>query len=84
MHPEDIKAQLKKEYGTVRAFERRQGLPDSAVRDLLRGHTSRRTAVALAIALEKPITVLFPDRADLTRDDKSQKRDSHRLNGEAA
>lgn len=80
MHPEDIKAALRKVHGTVKAFEVAKGLPVDAVRDVLRGKASRRTAEAIAECLGKPIKTLFPGRfGDRNRDHISRKRESHRL-----
>lgn len=85
MHPEDIKAALRKEFGTVKAFEAAHGLPADSVRDVLRGRSVRRTAVAIAESLKKPVGTLFPGRfKDGKRDHKSRKRDSHGLNAGAA
>ncbi|HUO23663.1 MAG TPA: helix-turn-helix domain-containing protein [Caulobacteraceae bacterium] len=85
MHPEDIKAQLRKGYGSARAFERAENLPLDSVRDVLRGKPSRRTAEAIAAYVGKPIDRLFPGRFKGTKaDNTSRNRDTHRLNGGAA
>jgi lambda repressor-like predicted transcriptional regulator len=79
MHAENVKAELRKQFGSVRAFEAQTGLAADSVRDVLRGKTSRRTAVAIADALGKPVSNLFPDQFQRAPDDKSRKRDLHRI-----
>jgi len=83
VHPEDVKAEIRKRYGTVKAFEAAEGLPPTSVRDVLRGRPSRRTAQAIANCLGRPIATLFPGRFSVEAEDTSQKRDAHRLTGEA-
>ena len=36
MHKEDIKAALRKKFGTIAAFEKARGLPKKSVHDVLR------------------------------------------------
>ncbi len=80
MHPEDIKAELRKRHRTVKAFEAQAELARDSVRDVLRGKSSRRTAEAIASALGKPLSKVFPDRfVDRHREDRSRKRDAHGL-----
>jgi lambda repressor-like predicted transcriptional regulator len=81
MHPEDIKAALRKKYRTVRAFEEAEGLPQGSVRDVLRGRSAMITAKAIAKALDKTVKSLFPGRFRYQgRNNTSQKRDLHHLN----
>jgi hypothetical protein len=40
-HPEDVKASIRKRFGTLRAFERAKGLPDKSVSRFLRGQFLR-------------------------------------------
>jgi len=47
MHPEDIKAELRKRFGTVLAFEDAANLPRKSVSDFLRGRSSRRVRDAI-------------------------------------
>lgn len=47
MHPEDIKAELRKRFGTVFAFEDAANLPRKSVSDFLRGRSSRRVRDAI-------------------------------------
>ena len=47
MHPEDVKAAIRKRYGTVARFVSEHNLPTSGVSDLFRGRTSARVANAV-------------------------------------
>lgn len=90
-HKEQIKADLRIKFGTLRAFEEINGLQPDSTRDVLRGRKSRRVENAVARALGKPADKLFPHRkADQScvvestkRDDTRQKRDAHRLSAGA-
>ena len=80
MHPEDIKAGLRKLHGTVKAFEAARELAADSVRDVLRGKSSRRTAEAIAAELGEPLTKVFPNRfVDADREHTSRNRDAHGL-----
>ena len=57
-HPEDIKADIRKRYGSVAAFERHYKLPPLSVRDILRGKKRGRIARVLAHDLGIPLTDL--------------------------
>jgi len=47
-HHEDIKAAIRKRYGSLAAFEVAKGLPKESVRDVLRGRASERIAIVIA------------------------------------
>lgn len=47
MHREDIKAAIRKAFGTLSAFERANDLPSKSVNDVLRGRTSARVQRAI-------------------------------------
>lgn len=91
-HKERIKAELRIQFGTLRAFEVSEGLPHDSVRDVLRGRSSTRTETAIAKALNKPVHILFPHRhavpqageSSTKRDDTHLKANAHRLSAEAA
>lgn len=55
MHKEDVKAELRKRFGSVHEFERRQGLRRDSVSDLLRGKTSAAVVTAIDAALLTPL-----------------------------
>ena len=48
VHPEDVKAAIRKAFGSLAAFEAAHGLAARSVTDVLRGKTSSRTADAIA------------------------------------
>jgi lambda repressor-like predicted transcriptional regulator len=52
-HREDIKAVLRKRYGSVHAFELRKGLPKDSVSDVLRGRTAGKTIAAITDEMNK-------------------------------
>lgn len=52
-HPEDIKAAIRKRFGSVNAFVRMHELPTTGVSDLLRGRTSARVADAIEQVLQE-------------------------------
>ena len=74
MHPEDIKAALRKSYGSVFAFEDAAGLPRKSVSDFLRGRANQRVKDAIA-------NVLTPVPADLS--DSANSPRAHRENAVA-
>lgn len=57
-HPEDVKADIRKRYGSVKAFERHYNLPPLSVRDVLRGKKRARVARVMAHDLGIPLTDL--------------------------
>lgn len=56
MHPEDVKAEIRKRFATVSAFERRFELPSKSVHDLLRGRASARVEKAIKAVIERPVS----------------------------
>lgn len=79
LHPELIKARIRMRHGSVAAFELANGLPRRSVRDVLRGRSIRRAAVAVAKFLDVEPNDLFPGRYPAA-DNTSPSGDSHRLN----
>lgn len=71
LHPVDIKAELKKRYGSVLAFERARGLPFESVRDVLRGRRSRRVAEVIADELGLDMQEQFPEQLQSRKRDHS-------------
>lgn len=84
-HPEDIKAMIRKRYKSIAAFERSQDLPARSVKDVLRGRSRPRIAVAIAEAINEPIHKLFPKRFPSPIGDTSieVRPDAQHLNAEA-
>lgn len=78
LHKEDIKAGLRKQFGTVRAFEIAQGLPKGSVGEVLRNR--RWSKVERAIE-----AVIFPPLESLSeKPDSENGHASHSLNARAA
>jgi lambda repressor-like predicted transcriptional regulator len=76
MHPEDVKAAIRKRFGTIAAFERAKSLPEKSVHDLFRGRASARVSKAVEDALSMPA----PEIAESELSDCSANgRGSHRL-----
>lgn len=73
MHPEDIKASLRKRFGSVFAFEDAHELPRKSVSDFLRGRPNQRVKAAIS-------KTLSPEQADLS-DCSEEMADAHCLNG---
>lgn len=51
MHREDVKAGIRKRFGSVAAFERTEGLPTKSVNEVLRGRANARVSRAIENAL---------------------------------
>jgi hypothetical protein len=51
MHPEDVKAVIRKRYGTISRFVAAHDLPRTGVSDLFRGRTSQRVSDAVESVL---------------------------------
>lgn len=75
MHPEDIKAALRKRFGSVFAFEDANDLPRKSVSDFLRGRPNQRVKDAIA-------KVLSPEQSELS-DGSEEFAGAHRLNAVA-
>ena len=82
LHPEDIKAQLRKRHGTVGRFATARGFKPQAVADWLRGRTSAAVerAVAEELGLAEPHQ---SDTESMNVDDSDNGTNVHRLNVEA-
>ncbi len=84
LHPEDIKAGIRKRFGSLTAFERQKGLPEGSAADVLRGRSVSCTAEAIAEALGVPFKAVSPNqkhiRTRVRRNTTSGNSDSHRLN----
>ena len=75
MHPEDLKAALRKRFGTIIAFEDAHKLPRKSVNDFLRGRSNQRVKDAIA-------KVLSPEQSELS-DGSEEIHGAHRLNAGA-
>lgn len=89
MHREDVKAFLRKAFGSLGAFEAKANLKAGSVSDVLRGRASAPTERAIAAALHQKLHVLFPARYEAAEegaasrfpDRSTQKRTVHRQSG---
>lgn len=63
MHLEDIKAAIRKRFGTVQAFEKHASLARGAVANALR-QPNRKAEIAIAQALGIRPQALWPERYD--------------------
>ena len=81
VHKEDIKAEIRKRFGSLAAFEASRGLPSQSARDVLRGRAVAQTAHAIADELNTTVERLFPGRfKSHIRDNTSEKVVAHRKN----
>ncbi|WP_242415053.1 helix-turn-helix domain-containing protein [Sphingomonas panni] len=55
LHPEDVKAAIRKKFGAVAKFERAKGLPEKSVNDVLRGRSSARVKLAIEQFISQPL-----------------------------
>ncbi len=74
MHKEQIKGVIRMRFGTLTAFETKQGLPAGSVKDVLRGRSNARVENAIATTVKSTVQELFPRR--YLRDDSSTKVDN--------
>lgn len=72
MHPEDVKAAIRKRHGSLKAFVRLKDLPVTGVQDLLRGRESARVRGAVEEVLSEAAN------ESMKLDRSSGKRASHR------
>ena len=84
IHREDVKAILRKRYGSVRAFSSARGVNGQQVRDLLRGKSGKaRAVVATELGVEPDQLVITQGKLPLCGSDSSKPARTHRLNGAA-
>lgn len=74
MHPEDVKAAIRKRFGTIARFIEERDLPETGVSDMLRGRTSRRVREAVEEVLK--------EQASINLDVSVTNTHAHRLNGD--
>lgn len=91
VHKEDVKAALRKRFGSLLAFEAEKNLPPGSAKDVLRGRAVAQTERAIAEALNKPLHVIFPARYTAPKaadpstevDNSGGKTETHRLSARA-
>jgi lambda repressor-like predicted transcriptional regulator len=82
-HPEDVKAAIRKRFGSLAKFEREHGLPPESVYNLLRGLKSRRVAAVVnAIVLMEASSIALTLNG--IPNNNRKKRIAHRSNAQAA
>lgn len=89
MHKEDIKAAIRKRYGSLIAFEAVKGLPAGSVVDVLRGRSVAQARFAIADELGIAPKKLFqfkrsPRGSSASRDISKVGPPTHRLNKKVA
>lgn len=55
-HPEDVKAAIRKKFGTVAEFQRAHSFPSTGVNDVLRGRKSQQISDAIERLLQEQIS----------------------------
>ncbi len=76
MHPEDVKAAIRKRFGTVSRFIEERDLPATGVSDLFRGRTSQRVRDAVE-------AILIEQEESIELDSNDNQQSAHRKNGDA-
>lgn len=76
MHPEDVKAAIRKKYGSVQEFVRIHDLPVTGVSDIFRGRTSEPVRKAIEKFLSEQ------DSESILLDHNSLDATAHGLNAE--
>lgn len=74
MHREDIKAAIRKRFGSVSRFIKEHDLPETGVSDLFRGRTSRRVREAVEGVLQQ-------EAESIDLDSSRNRRRAHRQSG---
>lgn len=82
-HSEDIKAAIRKRFGSLTKFEREHGFPPKSVSAVLRGATSARIAAALDAVMVLERATVLPKPSEFSTS-TATRRGAHRLNREAA
>lgn len=81
LHREDIKALIRKNFGSLRTFERQKGLPDKSVSAVLRGFASRRVQEAIEGLIRASTGI--PSGGDASEHSR-EAAGSHQINQKAA
>lgn len=84
LHPEDVKAAIRKRFGSLLKFEENEGLPRQSVTDLLRGKASARVAAAVNQVLSDAAVTATPKASSGKPDNSRPRRAPHCLNAKAA
>ncbi|VWX62522.1 conserved hypothetical protein [Sphingorhabdus sp. 109] len=78
VHPEDIKAAIRRKFGTILKFEKHYALPSTGVSDLLRekSHNPKTISAVEAILADRHASINLENSTNLT--------ENHGLNEKAA
>lgn len=82
-HPEDVKAAIRKRFGSLAKFEREHGLPPESVSNLLRGLKSKRVAAVIDAVIIMEAASVAPSLSGIPNNNR-KKRIAHRANAQAA
>ena len=83
IHREDIKAAIRKQFGSLLAFERIKQLGNRSTTDALMGRRRPSTAKAIADVVGHNVSDLFPGVYESAiADDRPAKKNAHRKNAE--
>lgn len=66
MHPEDVKAAIRKKFRTIGEFHRVYDLPTTGLHDVLRGRASARVQAAMDEVLAEQESKMVDSTAELT------------------
>ncbi len=84
LHREDIKAGIRKKFGSLKAFEAARGLCGGSAKGVLMGKSSSRTVAAIADELDLSVDMIkaavHGAEISIEADCTSTKVDCHRLN----
>lgn len=84
IHREDVKALLRKRYGSLEAFQHASGLDGQQVRDLLRGKSMKaRAAVARELGVDPDQLVITSGEVPVCGAHSNTHAGTHRQNGGA-
>lgn len=82
-HTEDVKAAIRKRFGSLAKFEREHGLPVESVTNLLRGQKSARVAAVVDAVIAIEAASIAPRLTGIPGINR-KKSDAHRQNARAA
>lgn len=84
MHREDVKAELRKRFGSLEQFAAARDLLPQQVRDLLRGKSNAaKAAVAIELGIDPDQLVITSDNLPVCGTHSNGCSTAHRLNGDA-
>ncbi len=82
-HAEDVKAAIRKRFGSLTKFEEEHGFPPKSVSAVLRGATSARIGQALDAVMVLERATVLPKPSEFSTD-TAKRAPAHRINRKAA